>query len=126
MSKKVRKRNRLHAIPHIVTFNETRSETVSQAQSEFVSNLKNRSTQPQSYAYSPFMTSENIGKFKSRIADLSGQVVPVISGEGSITSYGKIVEVKDNVVHLQVDNDVTIKVDKAAVIKDMTDAVQQK
>ncbi|GAP67833.1 preprotein translocase, YajC subunit [Bacteroidales bacterium 6E] len=40
--------------------------------------------------------------------------------------YGKIVEVKDNVVHLQVDNDVTIKVDKAAVIKDMTDAVQQK
>ncbi len=40
--------------------------------------------------------------------------------------YGKIVEVKDNVVHLQVDNDVTIKVDKAAVIKDMTDAPQQK
>ncbi|HAX97171.1 MAG TPA: preprotein translocase subunit YajC [Prolixibacteraceae bacterium] len=40
--------------------------------------------------------------------------------------YGKIVEVKDNVVHLQIDNDVTIKVDKAAVIKDMTDAPQQK
>lgn len=40
--------------------------------------------------------------------------------------YGKIVEVKDNVVHLEIDNNVTIKVDKAAVIKDMTDATQQR
>lgn len=40
--------------------------------------------------------------------------------------YGKIVEVKDNVIHLQVDNDVTIKVDKAAVVKDMTDVNPQK
>jgi preprotein translocase subunit YajC len=40
--------------------------------------------------------------------------------------YGKIVEVKDNIIHLQVDNDVTIKVDKAAVVKDMTDVNPQK
>lgn len=40
--------------------------------------------------------------------------------------YGKIVEVKDNFVMMQVDNDVTIKVDKAAVIKDMSDAPQQR
>ncbi len=40
--------------------------------------------------------------------------------------YGKIVEVKDNFVMMQVDNEVTIKVDKAAVIKDMSDAPQQR
>ncbi len=40
--------------------------------------------------------------------------------------YGKIVEVKDNFVMMQVDNEVTIKVDKAAIIKDMSDAPQQR
>jgi preprotein translocase subunit YajC len=40
--------------------------------------------------------------------------------------YGKIVEVKDNIVMMQIDNEVTIKVDKAAVIKDMSDAPQQR
>lgn len=40
--------------------------------------------------------------------------------------YGKIVEVKDNYVMMQVDNEVTIKIDKAAVIKDMSDAPQQR
>jgi preprotein translocase subunit YajC len=40
--------------------------------------------------------------------------------------YGKIVEVKDTFVMMQVDNDVTIKIDKAAVIKDMSDAPQQR
>jgi preprotein translocase subunit YajC len=40
--------------------------------------------------------------------------------------YGKIVEVKDNVVLMQIDNEVTIRVDKAAIIKDMSDAPQQR
>ena len=40
--------------------------------------------------------------------------------------YGKIVEVKDTFVMMQVDNEVTIKIDKAAVIKDMSDAPQQR
>lgn len=40
--------------------------------------------------------------------------------------YGKIVEVKDTYVMMQVDNEVTIKIDKAAVIKDMSDAPQQR
>ena len=40
--------------------------------------------------------------------------------------YGKIVEVKDNYVLLEVDDNVKIRVDKAAVIKDMSDAQAQK
>lgn len=40
--------------------------------------------------------------------------------------YGKITEVKDTHVMLQIDDNVTIKVDKAAVIKDMTDAAPQR
>ncbi len=40
--------------------------------------------------------------------------------------YGKILEVKDNVVVMQIDNDVSIRVDKAAIIKDMSDAPQQR
>jgi preprotein translocase subunit YajC len=39
--------------------------------------------------------------------------------------YGKITEVKDNVVTLEIANGIEIRVDKAAVIKDMSD-VQQK
>lgn len=40
--------------------------------------------------------------------------------------YGKVVEIKDNYVVMQVDDNVNIKVDKAAIIKDMSDAVQQR
>lgn len=40
--------------------------------------------------------------------------------------YGKIVEVKDTYVTMQIDDQVNIKVDKAAIIKDMSDAPQQR
>ena len=40
--------------------------------------------------------------------------------------YGKIIEMKDNTVLLQVDDNVKIKVDKAAIVKDMSDVVAQK
>lgn len=40
--------------------------------------------------------------------------------------YGKIVEVKDTYVTMQIDEQVNIKVDKAAIIKDMSDAPQQR
>jgi preprotein translocase subunit YajC len=36
--------------------------------------------------------------------------------------YGKIVEIKDNNVIIQIDDNVNIRVDKAAIIKDMSDA----
>jgi preprotein translocase subunit YajC len=36
--------------------------------------------------------------------------------------YGKIVEIKDNAVIIQIDDNVNIRVDKAAIIKDMSDA----
>lgn len=40
--------------------------------------------------------------------------------------YGKVVEIKDNYVVMQIDENVNIKVDKAAIIKDMSDAAQQR
>ena len=40
--------------------------------------------------------------------------------------YGKILELKDNYVLLQVDDNVKIRVDKAALVKDMTDVPAQK
>lgn len=40
--------------------------------------------------------------------------------------YGKIVDIKDNTILLQVDDNVKIKVDKSAVVKDMTDVPAQK
>ena len=40
--------------------------------------------------------------------------------------YGKVIEIKDNTVLLQVDENVKIRVDKAAIVKDMTDAQIQK
>ncbi len=40
--------------------------------------------------------------------------------------YGKIVEMKDNTVLLQVDDNVKIRVDKAAIVKDMSDVQAQK
>lgn len=40
--------------------------------------------------------------------------------------YGKILELKDNYVLLQVDDNVKIRVDKAALVKDMSDVQAQK
>jgi preprotein translocase subunit YajC len=40
--------------------------------------------------------------------------------------YGKVVEIKDTTIIMEVDNNVNLKVDKAAVIKDMSDAQQQR
>jgi preprotein translocase subunit YajC len=40
--------------------------------------------------------------------------------------YGKIVEMKDNYVLLQVDENVKLRVDKAALVKDMSDVPAQK
>jgi preprotein translocase subunit YajC len=40
--------------------------------------------------------------------------------------YGKVVEIKDTYILLQVDDNVKIRVDKNAVVKDMTDVAPQK
>ncbi|HKJ42567.1 MAG TPA: preprotein translocase subunit YajC [Sunxiuqinia sp.] len=40
--------------------------------------------------------------------------------------YGKVVEIKDSYVLLQVDDNVKLRVDKSAVVKDMSDVPQQK
>ena len=40
--------------------------------------------------------------------------------------YGKIIELKDNTVLLQVDDNVKIRVDKAALVRDMSDVPAQK
>jgi preprotein translocase subunit YajC len=40
--------------------------------------------------------------------------------------YGKIIEIKETTVIMEIDNNVNIKVDKAAIIKDMSDAPQQR
>ncbi len=40
--------------------------------------------------------------------------------------YGKVVEIGDYYVMLEVDSNVKIKIDKAAVVKDMTDAAPAK
>jgi len=40
--------------------------------------------------------------------------------------YGKILELKDNYVLLQVDDNVKIRVDKAALVKDMSDVQASK
>jgi len=40
--------------------------------------------------------------------------------------YGKILELKDNYVLLQVDDNVKIRVDKSALVKDMSDVQAQK
>jgi len=39
--------------------------------------------------------------------------------------YGKIADIKDNVVILEIEDGARMKVDKAAVIKDMSDAAKQ-
>ncbi len=40
--------------------------------------------------------------------------------------YGKIAEIKDNYILLQVDDNVKLRVDKSAVVKDMSDVQPQK
>ena len=40
--------------------------------------------------------------------------------------YGKILEIKDNTVLLQVDDNVKLRVDKTALVRDMTDVQPQK
>ncbi|HAQ21797.1 MAG TPA: preprotein translocase subunit YajC [Prolixibacteraceae bacterium] len=40
--------------------------------------------------------------------------------------YGKILELKDNYVLLQIDENVKIRVDKAALVRDMSDVQAQK
>ena len=40
--------------------------------------------------------------------------------------YGKIAEIKDSYILLQVDDNVKLRVDKSAVVKDMSDVQQQK
>lgn len=53
----------------------------------------------------------------------------IAKGDKVVTTggiYGKILEIKDNVVLLQVDENVKIRVDKAALVKDMSDVQAQK
>ncbi|MFA5419759.1 MAG: preprotein translocase subunit YajC [Bacteroidales bacterium] len=40
--------------------------------------------------------------------------------------YGKVAEIKDTYILLQVDENVKLRVDKSAVVKDMSDVVPQK
>uniref|UniRef100_UPI003216EF6E preprotein translocase subunit YajC n=1 Tax=uncultured Draconibacterium sp. TaxID=1573823 RepID=UPI003216EF6E len=40
--------------------------------------------------------------------------------------YGKISEIKETIIHLEIAKDVVIKVDKNGIIKDMSDAQPQK
>ena len=50
-------------------------------------------------------------------------------GDNVVTTggiYGKIVEVKETTIILQIDKEVKIKVDKNGIIKDMSDAPQPK
>ncbi len=39
--------------------------------------------------------------------------------------YGKVLEIKENVVIMEVDSNISLKVDKSAIIKDMSDAQQR-
>jgi preprotein translocase subunit YajC len=53
----------------------------------------------------------------------------IAKGDKVVTTggiYGKILELKDNTVLLQVDDNVKIRVDKAAIVKDMSDVQAQK
>ncbi len=53
----------------------------------------------------------------------------IAKGDKVVTTggiYGKILELKDNTVLLQVDDNVKIRVDKAAIVKDMSDVQVQK
>ena len=53
----------------------------------------------------------------------------IAKGDKVVTTggiYGKIIELKDTTVLLQVDDNVKIRVDKAAIVKDMSDVPAQK
>ena len=53
----------------------------------------------------------------------------IAKGDKVVTTggiYGKIIEIKDTTVLLQVDDNVKIRVDKAAIVKDMSDVPAQK
>jgi len=53
----------------------------------------------------------------------------IAKGDKVVTTggiYGKVVEIKDAIVILQVDDNVKIRVDKAAIVKDMSDVPAQK
>jgi len=58
-------------------------------------------------------------KFRSELA--KGDKVVTTGG-----IYGKIEEIHDNFISLKVDANTTLKVDKAAVVKDMSDVEPQK
>lgn len=61
---------------------------------------------------------KEINKFREGLK--KGDKVVTIGG-----IYGVISEVKGNVVLLEIDNNVKIKVDKASLVKDFSDAQQQ-
>jgi len=53
----------------------------------------------------------------------------IAKGDKVVTTggiYGKVLELKDTTVLLQVDDNVKIRVDKAAIVKDMSDVPAQK
>lgn len=53
----------------------------------------------------------------------------IAKGDKVVTTggiYGKVIELKDTTVLLQVDDNVKIRVDKAAIVKDMSDVAAQK
>ncbi len=60
---------------------------------------------------------KELDKFRNELK--KGDKVVTIGG-----IYGTITEVKDKVVFIEVDNNVKIKVDKASLVKDFSDAQQ--
>jgi preprotein translocase subunit YajC len=60
---------------------------------------------------------KELNKFRDSLA--KGDKVVTVGG-----IYGTVVEVNDNKVMLEIDKDVKIKVDKASLVKDFSDAQQ--
>jgi preprotein translocase subunit YajC len=53
----------------------------------------------------------------------------IAKGDKVVTTggiYGRVIEIKDNTVLLQVDDNVKLRIDKAALVKDMSDVTAQK
>ena len=66
---------------------------------------------------------------QKKAKELQAAVNQLKKGDKVVTTggiYGKIVEMKDNTVLLQVDDNVKIRVDKAALVKDLSDATALK
>lgn len=64
-----------------------------------------------------------------RQKELSAFRNSIAKGDKVVTTggiYGKIVDIKDNTVLLQIDDNVKIRVDKSAIVKDMSDVPAQK